>query len=606
VGFLSRSVAALDPRRRLAAAVGWSLLAASLLAAGLASEGAGRAAANAARADTERLLRQFADQIANEIAVRLAARRDAVALAASFLASDAARRRPEDARRLFASLQGSQPDLAWLAFADPGGRVLAATAGVGEGQILASRTWFVQGATAPWIGEVHEEASPAEPPVPITRSEQRLLVEIGAPVRDPAGKLLGVVGAQLSWSWVEAFERNLAADLHTRRTVDLLLGAGDRTLLVAPSGLRGQRLGGAGVDPSAGGHYLVATSRTDGVRDLAGLEWTVLVREPIAEAVAGSEQLRLRIFAIVGALGVASALASLWLTQLLMRRLEALASDADRVRRHEIENLAEVGGRDEVHRLGGALRSLLTALGQERRALVELNQQLDAKVAERTAQVERLAEEQKYAAVVRERLRLARDLHDTLAHSMMALLTQIRLLRKLEQTAPQTLPAELARTEEAAQTGLQEARNAITQMRYNAVRDAGLGAALDGLLARFTERSSVRHRFVAAPDAAQFADERAETLFRIVEEALNNVERHARATEVVVTLKYADDAPGTLLLEVADDGVGFDPGRAAPGHYGLRGMREQAALIGADLSISSTPQAGARVRIALESARPTR
>ncbi|MBI3571343.1 MAG: sensor histidine kinase, partial [Gammaproteobacteria bacterium] len=226
-----------------------------------------------------------------------------------------------------------------------------------------------------------------------------------------------------------------------------------------------------------------------------------------------------------------------------------------------------------------------------------LSAELEQRVATRTREVERLAEETRYAAVVRERLKIARDLHDTLAHSMMAMFTEVRLLRKLHIHDPAALPDELVRAEQVAHQGLKEARAAIAQMRFNAVRDVGLGAALADAIKHFSERTGLAVDFSSEPRAAGLADARAEALFRIAEEALRNVERHAMASLVRVRLRDATD--GHLELSIEDDGVGFDSSASHPGHYGLVGLREQAQLIGAELSIQSTPRAGTTLRLSL-------
>ncbi|MDE1929796.1 MAG: histidine kinase, partial [Burkholderiales bacterium] len=150
-------------------------------------------------------------------------------------------------------------------------------------------------------------------------------------------------------------------------------------------------------------------------------------------------------------------------------------------------------------------------------------------------------------------------------------------------------------------TGLAEARNAITQIRHNGVRETGLGAALQELLARVGERSGVATRLRTDPGAAGVAGESAQTVFRIVEEALRNVERHARAQAVEVELRSAAaqgdaDAP-RVHLTIGDDGVGFDPAQPRPGHFGLRGIEEQAALIGGQLRLRSAPGAGTRIEL---------
>ena len=143
------------------------------------------------------------------------------------------------------------------------------------------------------------------------------------------------------------------------------------------------------------------------------------------------------------------------------------------------------------------------------------------------------------------------------------------------------------------------------------VRDEGLGSALRQLLRRFEQRCGVSAALEADARAASLADGRAETVFRIVEEALNNVERHAEAQTVTVRLQWLEsvprepldwnaDDPVRVRIEVIDDGVGFDPSVPCPGHYGLHGIREQAALIQARFELHSHPGAGARLALEYE------
>jgi signal transduction histidine kinase len=254
-------------------------------------------------------------------------------------------------------------------------------------------------------------------------------------------------------------------------------------------------------------------------------------------------------------------------------------------------------GRDEVAQLARAFARILEDLQQERGELKALSHELERRVAARTREVERLAEEARYAAIVRERLKIARDLHDTLAHSMMAILSEIRYLRRLEMHDPAAVPRELARAEEVAHEGLKEVRTAITQMRVTAVRETGLGPALANAFKLFIDRTGLSGECSAEPQAAPFGDERAETLLQMAQEALRNVERHAMATRVSVTLRITD---GTHLeLKIEDNGMGFDPDSLPPGHFGLVGLREQAALIGAELRIDSKPQEGTTLSVLL-------
>jgi signal transduction histidine kinase len=279
-----------------------------------------------------------------------------------------------------------------------------------------------------------------------------------------------------------------------------------------------------------------------------------------------------------------------------------IASSADDIRAGRRRSLEVPAGVDEAARIGQSLQELLNDLERRNRALEELNAELDARVAARTLDVERLAGENRQAALVRERLRFARDLHDTLAHSIMELLSQIRLMRKLADTNPGTLKEELERAEEAARDGLQRARAAISELRRDVVRDVGLGAGLRQLLDRIGERHGIAVAYAADAECEAMADTRAETLCRIADETLRNVEQHAHAKSIRVSLKLAGDGPGeipkTMVLSIEDDGAGFDVAQAQrAGHYGLRGMHELADIIGASLSIDSEPGRGTRVAV---------
>jgi signal transduction histidine kinase len=297
-------------------------------------------------------------------------------------------------------------------------------------------------------------------------------------------------------------------------------------------------------------------------------------------------------------LGLLAAIGGAWGARRVLRRIGLLAELAESVRTPHAEPQLRLSGRDEAARIGDTLAGLVAELRRDKAQLQALNAELDARVAARTREVERLSEENQYAAVMRERLRIARELHDTLAHSMMAMLTQLRLLRKFVDTNPSALKEELARAEKAAQAGLNEARAAIAQMRYNPVRDTGLDAAVSDLVKRFEQRIGIAVTYATDAEIAKLSDRRAETVFRMIEELLHNVEQHAYARGVSVALRYDGDSEA-LVVTVRDDGNGFDPHVPSPGHYGLRGLREQAALIGATLNINSAPQQGVVAVIAL-------
>lgn len=592
----------LDPRLHLAAAIGWAVFTVVAFAALVAASLAASEAESRVRIDSERLLTQFATQARHALAMNLETRRSVVqATAAQIIASSD--RGSEALRRHLDAVQAQFPEFAWLGVADESGRITAAAGGLREGEDASARPWFKMGRTGPFLGGVHQEQVPGAPLDRAMQGQEKRVIDLAVPLTHAAGRNVGVLGAQLSWAWVERLQSELLRSLDTRRRLDLLLAAEDGTVLVGPAQWLGRPLP-ASAELSQGGAFLIGRHAERRLEDVAS-GWAVVVRQDAVTALAPARATRQVVFLSVLLAGLAAAAAAVWATRLLTRRLSVLAGQALGVRSGALQALEVPTGRDEISRIGATLAEVVDHLQQEKRALQTLNAELDARVVERTARIERMADDARHAAVTRERLRLARDLHDTLAHSLMALLTQIRLVRKLRRRWPESeLEAELARAESVAASGLTEARAAITQMRHNGVRETGLGPALEELLSRFRERTGLAAVLQAEPAAAGLANERAETVFRIAEEALHNVERHAQAQSLTLRLgpvSVRDGGPADagaaqrLRLEISDDGVGFDPALPRPGHYGLRGIEEQAALIGARFELLSRPGQGTRI-----------
>lgn len=596
-------VRGLHPRRHLAAAIGWAVFTLVRLAALLAANVAGNKAEQRARADTERLLAQFASQIRHALAMGLETRRLIVQATATQIVASSDRG-TDALRRHVEAVQLQFPEFAWLGGVDGRGRVVAASGGLLQGEDVSAQSWVQQGRLGPSLGEVREAALLGRQlPSPAGSAAPRF-VEVAVPLTPSAGRNVGVLGAYLSWDWIEQQQADLRRTPDTRRQRELLLTAEDGSVLAGPASWRGRTLTRES-DLTDGGIYVVGRQPAHLAKD-GGLAWNVVVRQGADAALETARTTRQAVFVVVLATGLLAAAAAVLVTRMLMRRLTRLADEARAVRSGAKRSLDLPAGADEVSRIGATLAEVVDHLQQEKQALLSLNSELDARVAERTARIEHLTDEARHAAVTRERLRLARDLHDTLAHSLMALLTQIRLVRKLRHRfEPAELDAELARAEDVAASGLTQARAAITQMRDNGVRDVGLGAALRELTGHFGERTGVAASLHADPQASWLAQECAETVFRIVEEVLHNVEHHAQARSVRITLtstvRAADtraDAGGSasrVRVEVVDDGIGFDPAAAHPGHYGLIGIREQAALIGARLDLRSGIGQGTRV-----------
>ena len=234
-----------------------------------------------------------------------------------------------------------------------------------------------------------------------------------------------------------------------------------------------------------------------------------------------------------------------------------------------------------------AARQIELLLGSERRALRLMEQQLEA-----------ASSEMQFASFARTRLRLARDLHDTLVHSILALLTQIRLIRHFLSTDPERVSGGLATAEEAAIGGLARARDAIARLRIP--DELELTPDVEGMLSELADRAGAEVSVHIDDDAREGLRNHGMTIQRILGEALRNVEKHAKARRVRFRAAEEQGAVGRrLVVEIRDDGRGFDPAAPKPGHFGLVGMAEFAELVGGNCAVESSPGQGTLVRISL-------
>jgi signal transduction histidine kinase len=202
-----------------------------------------------------------------------------------------------------------------------------------------------------------------------------------------------------------------------------------------------------------------------------------------------------------------------------------------------------------------------------------------------TATVEQLA-------ISRERNRMARDLHDTLAHSLSALIVQLEALRARLVHDPAGAEEMVDELSALARRGLEESRQAIQALRRDPMEVLGLEDALRDMLQALQIRSGIQATLNVAGEAYDLTDDENRTLYLIAEEALTNVERHASAGKVTVRLGFGLDR---IDLLIEDDGTGFEPGTVGLDRYGLTGMAERAKMIGATLEVDSQPGRGTRI-----------
>ena len=239
-------------------------------------------------------------------------------------------------------------------------------------------------------------------------------------------------------------------------------------------------------------------------------------------------------------------------------------------------------------------------LAQEAQRVAGERDRLEQEVAARTAQLKELAQ---HLQTIREdeRSRLARELHDELGALLTAAKLDVaRLKSRLGANATADAAERLAHLNEALNGGIALKRRIIEDLRPSSLSNLGLVAALEILLREFETRSEIKVVENLAPVSVSAAAQL--TIYRLVQEALTNVVKYAKATEVVVTLQSASD--GGAQISVRDNGVGFDPQQPRLARHGLIGMRYRVEAEGGTMRLESTPGQGTLIEATLPEAPP--
>jgi two-component system, NarL family, sensor histidine kinase UhpB len=226
---------------------------------------------------------------------------------------------------------------------------------------------------------------------------------------------------------------------------------------------------------------------------------------------------------------------------------------------------------EEVERLAITFRRLLRRMEDERR---------------RSGRLVLRAQEE-------ERRRLARDLHDEVNQALTAILLR---LQALSEDAPAELSDDIGQLKTLVNQAMEELLRLARQLRPASLDDMGLIAAIEGQIARFGDSTSIQATFHHEGTPEALTEDQQTVLYRVVQEALSNTAQHSGATHVDFELRVFPSHG--VELRVRDNGRGFDP-TAGPGgdSIGLAGMAERARLVGGELTVTSSPGSGTRVRL---------
>lgn len=214
----------------------------------------------------------------------------------------------------------------------------------------------------------------------------------------------------------------------------------------------------------------------------------------------------------------------------------------------------------------------------------------------REQETRRAMAEAEFSAIITERNRMAREIHDTLAQGLVATSVQLELAKGEVDPAAESLSRHLNIAHQLVRSSLAEARNSIWNMRSQVLETGDLGGALEGILRQLSDGTDVATKMQITGRARRLPPVTENNLLRIGQEANTNATKHSGARRIDVALDFGEKH---VRLSVKDDGHGFNATQPPPGAggFGLVGMRERAVLLRGDLTIRSAPGKGTEISL---------
>lgn len=236
--------------------------------------------------------------------------------------------------------------------------------------------------------------------------------------------------------------------------------------------------------------------------------------------------------------------------------------------------------------LGFSISYLISRLRQQQQSLEAAN----IRLTHYASTLEHLATSQ-------ERNRVARELHDTLAHALSGLSVQLETAKAYWDVDQQAARSILDKSLVAAHSGLEETRRALKALRASPLDDLGLALAIRNMVEEAAARSNLTLDLSITDMMPALSSDVEQCIYRVAQEAVANVVKHANAKNLKVKLEFAE---GKATLTVRDDGVGFDmEKRNGSSQFGLAGMQERAELVGGDFNIVSKPGTGTTIHLTI-------
>jgi signal transduction histidine kinase len=343
--------------------------------------------------------------------------------------------------------------------------------------------------------------------------------------------------------------------------------------------------------------------------------WAITVREPEEDVFALSTQLR-RGFVLLSVISIFTALLlGIGLSRSILNPIQSLIRATKKIGRGQLSKPIEVVGMDEIGILARSFDTMRIRLAESLESIKQHNLALEERVRARTKDLE--LSRQKLSTLLKkvitaqeeERKRIARELHDETSQGLNALLLYLDLL-KMSSARDGELSSKLSQARESVVFVLRGISQMIKDLRPPVLDDFGLEYAIKWVLETHLGEKGIhshleifRNQTEPGKDVSWMLDTSNVELilFRVVQEAIINISKHANATNVNVTLVFNDSA---IEVDIIDDGKGFDPETALAVHdpekdsgFGIIGMKERIALIDGELTITSRPGEGTSIHV---------
>ncbi|MBI5030323.1 MAG: HAMP domain-containing protein [Chloroflexi bacterium] len=537
---------------------------------------------------TAALQRETAQRAAATIDAHLESLRAPIANAVQ-LRADLFQQTPNDQQRFLTNLLLQNPSYIDLALLDEQGQVIAAVARMGHrlenAERDADRAAAFQAAQSgqPYLSRVHLTTANREPYIvmsqPFDKSRGVLIVwmnlnhvwEITAQVQ------IGDSG----YAYILDADGNLIAGRDVARVI-----ARENPLHNNP------KLRDLLRDPNAVNDYIGLNGETvlGAHAPIASTSWMIVVETPRREAYL----ILYRSLAFIAILLIISVLLAAgiahYLAVRLLKPIDLLRHGVGLIAQGQLDHTIVIKTNDEIQELANEFNTMTASLRRARMENETWTRELGRRVEERTAQV---IDQKQQLAVLEERQRIARELHDSITQTLFTLTITLESAQAFLKKDARRVPALIERAHTMGKTALAETRALIANLRPVALGQRSLVDALRDEFVALTARTGSPIDF-QADDGNTLSPDCEDALYRITLEAVNNAVKHGHAKYIVVRLQTMDHK---IKMIAQDDGVGFDTTAEYAGHFGLKMMRERARALGGDVSIESALGKSTIVRV---------